>query len=971
VENLVTREIENAASALDSVTTIMSYSMENISLVIIQYEYGTDLRRAYSDVSERLDSLAMSLPDESNSPIVMEMNINSMPTMTLSVSSETQENLLYYVEEEVVPQLEKLSSVAGVDVYGGLEDYIRVEIREELLREHGISINNVVAAVSNVDYSAPLGTLDFGDIDISVRTEVRYQTVEALRSVPITLMTGDIIRLSDVAVIHMSTRDATSISRMNGNDDISIDINMRQTASADRVSADVTRAIAAITAENPDITVTVVNDNSDMISSSLNSVAQTMAMAIGLSMIVLFLFFGDIRASLIVGSAMPVSLLITFIFMNFMGYSLNIVSMSGLVIGVGMMVDNSIVVIDGCFKGRAKKDSFTDSAVKGTKYVLLSIFAGTLTTVVVFLPLATIQGLSGQLFGPLGFSIVFALTASLFSAITLVPLFFVQFKPIERNNSKPAKIFRKIENGYAKMLGLILGKKKTVFTATAIIMVISVFLSRSINFELMPSVDEGTISIAVDTKPGLKLEHIDAILTELEDMVAAHPDVERYSLTGGGGGFGAILGGGSTLTVYLYSDRNMQTAEIIEQWRMETRDIVDADIDISSTSMMDMGAMQGDNAAVLMRGDSLEGIRQASALVEEVMNGHPDILRVSSTLDRANPQMEVIVDPLMAASRNMSPQMVTAAVYSAINGMQASEILIDGHNYEIWVEFPEGRYESAGDITNMMLTSATGELIPLADIATIGFSDTPQTIMRDDGQYVVTVTGVQTAAARSSAQEEIDAAVAQLTFPDDVEIGQTLGTEMMNEEFMALGMAIITSVLLVFMVMAIQFESIRHSLMVMVCIPFAAIGALLLLFLTGSTISMVSLLGFLILVGTVVNNGILYVDTVNRYRETMDLQTALLDAGRTRLRPILMTTLTTALSMVPLAMGLGQGGQIMQGLGVTVIGGLSASTLLALLFLPTFYQVIEGNPEKRAERKRKRLERREEKVAEQERIHAS
>ena len=964
VENLVTKPIEDSVNALNGVRTVISRSMENVSMFVIQYEYGTDIRRAYTDVREALDRLTNTLPDDCRTPIVIEMNIDARPNMSLSISSTAQENLLSFVEDEVLPQLEKLSSVSSVDLYGGIEDYVRVEVREELLREYGIGINNVIAALSTVDYSAPLGTTEFGDTDIAVRTEVRYQTINALRSVPITLMSGDIIRLSDVAVVHAAERDADSISRFDGNDDISLGIHKRQSASADRVSRDVTRAIDAIVAANPDISVVVTRDSNNRITTALLSVAQTMALAIALSMLVLFLFFGDMRASLIVGTSMPVSLLITFVFMNFMGYSLNIVSMSGLVIGVGMMVDNAIVVIDSCFKAREKQHSFAEAALKGTQFVMLSIFAATLTTAVVFIPLATIQGMAGQMFEPLGFSIVFALSSSLFSAITLVPLFFVQFKPIERKNSLPSRVFKRVENGYARMLGVLLGKKKTVLAITAVFMVVSVFLATLINFELMPSMDEGEIVITAETKPGLRLEYADEVYALLEEMVASHPDVKNYSLTSRGGGTASMLtGGDARLTATLHSDRKMQTSEIVELWRVETRHMVDVDLDITASTGSDLGLIAVEsNVEVAVSGDSLEDITEAVALIEAVMNEHQDILRVSSNLDRSSSRMEIVVDPVKAASKNMPLQMVTAGVYAAINGMRASDIIIDGQNLEIWVEFPQGRYQSVSDLANMMLTSPTGGLIPLSDIASVGFSDTPQTIMRNNGQYMATVTGVQTAAARFTAQEEIDAAVALITFPDGVTIGQTLVSEIMDEEFASMGVAILTGVLLVFMVMAVQFGSIRHSIMVMICIPFAAIGSLMLMFLAGSTLSIVSLLGFLILVGTVVNNGILYVDAVNQYRVEMDLRAALLEAGRTRLRPILMTTLTTILSMLPLAVDFGGGTELMQGLGVTVIGGLSASTLLALLFLPTFYQVVDGNPEKRAMRKRVRLENREKKI---------
>jgi multidrug efflux pump subunit AcrB len=960
VETQVTKLIEGSVSTLSGVRTVMSQSRENVSLVIIQYEYGIDLKRSYTDARERIDAIINDLPDDAFKPVVMEINMNAMPPMTLSVTSETNENLLQFVEREIVPEFEKLSSVASVDVSGGREEYVRVKLKEDMMREYGLNISSVIGALGGINFSAPLGRAEYGDLELNVRIETTYESLEDLKSIPLTLRSGDLIRLSDIADVYMTVGNARSISRYNGNENITINISKPQNISADRVSAQVRQEMEAITAIHPDIMFIVINDDSEQIASAINSVAQTLYLAVIISMVVLFLFLGDIRACLIVGSSMPISLLATFTVMNLVGYTLNIVSMSGLIIGVGMMIDNSIVVIDSCFKSSSAKKSFKEAAIEGTRFVMLSIFAVTLTTVVVFLPIATIQGIAGQMFAPLGFSIIFALTASLFSAITLVPLFFVQLKPIERKNSIVLKFFRRIENGYAKLLSRVLKKKKIVMATTLVFMALSVYLTTFLNFEMMPSTDDGVIRMSLQTRPGLKLEHVDTILTELETMVAAHPDVERYSLTAGGSG-GFMGGGGNSLTAFLHDGRKMQTNEIIEQWRLETADMVDVDINIAPISQSEMMGMGADGSfEIVLLGDDLDRLKEAVVSVEEVMNAHPDIIRVSTGFDRTNPQAEIMIDPLRAASLHVSPQVITGSVFTALNGTSPADIRINDRNYSIRVEYPDGRYESLSDVINMMVMSAVGAMVPLSEVAEIIFTDSPQTISREQGRYMVGITGVPTEAARFTAQAEIEQTLEDVELPYGVWIGQSTYDQMVQEEFASLGIAILAAVLLVFMVMAIQFESVRHSLMVMTCIPFAAIGSFFLMFITGTTISMVSLLGFLILIGLVVNNGILFVDTTNKYRKTMELHDALINAGSSRLRPILMITLTTVFAMMPLALGLGSSGaELMQGLGITVVGGLTASTILALLLLPTYYLLIDGNPAKRAERQRKRSEKRE------------
>ena len=953
VERLVSSVIKDSLGAERGIRNLISNSMENFSIVLLQFEFGHDLDRAYNSMSRVLDSIANDLPDDAMTPIIFTFDINTMPTMSLSIHSETRENLLQYVEDEIVPQFSRLLSVANVDVFGGRETYIRVEVIEEALNQHFLSIHNVIAAIGGVNHTAPLGTAAFGELDLAVRVQVRHESLDELGRIPLTLPTGDIIRLSDVTNIHRSIMDTGSISRFNQNERIGLNIFHPHDFSANQMSADVYRVINQILATSPDIYIEVTHDDSVIIADSIFSIAQTLLLAIGLSMVILFLFLGDIRASLIVGSSMPISILVTFIFMDFMGFTLNLITMSGLIIGVAMIVDNAIVVIDSCFRANQKHKSFAEAAVEGTRFVMLSIFAITLTAIVVFVPIALIEGMAGQMFRPLGFSVVFALVASLMSAVSLVPLFFVQFKPVERKNAPVQKIFNKMVEGYSKLLKLFLGKRIVVLGVTIAVVVVSVFLAGFLNVELMPMPDEGIIRISIDTRPGLNIEHVDEILMELEEMVAAHPDVSHFMLSGSTGG--------SSITAHLRSDRAMHTSEVIEQWRFETANVLDADIDIAASSMVGMMVMDGIN--VMLLGESLDGVREASVIVEEFVASHPNIIRVNSTIERANPQAEIVVDPLMAASHGITPQMVTGSAFIALNGTSPADITIDNQRYSIRVEYPVGRYESVTDLANMMIMSTTGNLVPLSEISDIVFTDTPQTIARQNGMYTVTVTGIATEAERFIAQADILSGVQNLSLPQGVSTGLGVQDELQAEEIASLVMAVIASIVLVFMVLAIQFESIRQAIMVMTCIPLAFIGSLLLMFLAGTTISMVSLLGFVILIGLVVNNGILFVDATNKYRLEMPLQEALIHAGRTRLRPILMTALTSVLAMMPLALGLGD--EMMQGLGVAVVGGLTASTVLALLFLPTFYMIIDGNSEKRERRRKERIEKREKAIASQ------
>lgn len=961
VDKLITSPIEGAVGTLSGLDSITSRSNEGSSMIMLSYEYGTDTDTAYLDLKESIDRVASSLPEDAGDPMVLKINMNSQASISLSVQAEARDDLLNYVEDEISPEFEKLSTVADVSIMGGQEEYISIELIEEKMQQYGLNMTSVANSVATADFSQPSGEMNHGSQSLSLTSAVSYTSVDDLKNLPISLGSGATIRLEDVAYVYDAKEDADSASRFNGEDTISISITKRQSSSAVSLSEQVMKVVDELNASSTDLSIEVMSDESETIQESILSVAETLILGIIISMVILFIFFGNVRASLIVGSSMPISLLVAFICMNAMGFTLNTITMGAMVLGVGMMVDNSIVVIDSCFKN-TKDRTFQEAAIEGTKFVLLSIVASTITTVVVFLPLATIDGMVGQLFKPLGYTVAFALIASLLSAMTLVPLFFAHFKPVEKKTAPAAKALKWLERKYTKLLKRILNKKKTAFVVSLALIVAAVFMATGLDMELMSATDEGEISISVETRPGMQLEKADAIVRQIEEMVVAHDDVEKYtSSTGSGSGGFMSSGGGGSVTAYLLDNRKMSTDEVVEQWRLETAEIPDCDITISSNSSM-TGSMSSDSVEITLNGSDFETLKAFSEEVAEVMRAHPNMITVSSSLADGNPQAELIVDDTKASAYDLSPHDVSTSVYRALSGVNAATIARDGRDYTVTVEYPKDKYTNMTDVANMLITSNTGKTVALSQIAEIKYSNAAQSISKSDSQYSVTITGTPLKSERFTAQSDINAQVASMNFPDGVSQGSSSMNQMMDESFSSIYIAIATAVLLVFMVMTIQFESIKHSLMVMICIPFSMIGAIAILVLTGTTLTMTSLLGFLVLVGTVVNNGILFVDTTNEYRKTMDVRAALVMTGRHRLRPILMTTMTTILSMIPMAVGIGTGSEMMQGMGMVVIGGLTASTLLTLLLLPTFYLIIDGNPEKRSKNKERRQGKREEKV---------
>lgn len=946
VKELVTKPIEDGVSVLSNVDTIQSSSSENYSLVMIRYNYGTDMDEAYDELKKKVDSLKSSLPDDANDPSFMEMNINEQASMTLAINNPSQENMYNYVENDIKPEFEKLSTVASISSSGGQEQYVRVQLRADKLNQYHLTMNSVVSAMSSADFSYPAGTTGVGTQELSVTTGVSYDDVESLRNMPIVTGNGNTIYLKDIAEVGTALQDQSAIGRYNGSDTITLGITKVQEDSAVTLSSQVQAEIAKLQAADPELEIVIIDDSADTILSSLSSVFQTMIMAVIISMAIIFFFFGDWKASLIVGTSIPIAILGALVFMWAMGYSMNMITMSALVLGVGMMVDNSTVVLEACFRAM---DRYTDAngrtrreaAIDSIRTVGGSVFGSTVTTCVVFIPLGFMNGLSGQFFAPLGFTIVFCMVASLISAITIVPLCYVYYKPNENTKAPAYKAVRSMQNAYRSIMEKLLRKKKMVMLTTILLLVLSFVLAGQLKMELMPQTDEGTISISVETRPDLKIEEVDKILTQIESMVAADSDTDRYMVQSGGSGISAIYsGGGSTVTAYLKSDRSMKTKEKADLWRKALDGMPDAVITVESSSMMSTMSSNSTSFESILQAADYDKLKEASDAIVSDLQAREDVTAVHSSLENAAPLVKIKVDPIKAAAEGLAPVQVGQTVNMLLSGKEAMTMDVDGQNVSVMVEYPEGDYDSLEKVKNIMLTTAAGTSVKLDNIADVVFEDSPASITRVDRKYQATITADYTDAASTKAQQEIDSAVISKYLNDDVEKADSSVTTRMNEEFSSLGMAISIAIFLVFVVMAAQFESMRYSFMVMTTIPFSLIGSFGLLWLCNSSISMVSLLGFLMLVGTVVNNGILYVDTVNQFKEEMPLKKALIEAGATRLRPILLTTLTTVVSMVPMAIGFGDNGEMMSGLALVDVGGLTASTILALLMLPVYYELM-------------------------------
>jgi len=944
VNDLVTKEIEKEIGSLSGIKKINSTSMENASMVMIQYEYGRDMNEAYDDLKKKLDVVEGDLPDDVNSPTIYELNMNDQATVYLAVNHKTESNLRNYVDNTVVPEFEKISTVTDVAVSGGRKNYVQIELIPEKLEQYKLTMSSVISSISGASFTYPLGDTIVGGQQLSVSAGTEFDTTDLLKQIPISLGGNNIIYLEDVANIHETLEKDNSIARYDGEDTVSISIKKQQSASAMEVTEAVTKAIDTMTAMDPNLEVVVVDDASEYIQSSLKSVMQTMIMAVAVSMIIIFLFFGEIKASLIVGTSIPISILVALIMIRLMGFSLNVITLSSMVLGVGMMVDNSIVVIDSCFQATKGKGivGYREAALEGSRLVIESIIGSTITTCVVFLPLAFLSGLTGQMFKPLGFTIVFCMAASLISAMTIVPLCYCMYRPHEKENAPVGGLIRTMQDGYRGLMRVLLPKKKTVMGTSILLLVISIFAATKLRMELMPSDDTGTITVSVETRPGMKLEEVDNILQQVEAIVVADPDLDAYMLDYGGSGLSFTGGSAATLTAYLVDEQSRETDQVMREWKPLLNKITGANITVEAQSNMSMGSTVS-GVEYILQGTQYDEVKAASDAIANELLGRPEVSRVSSTLDNAAPVVKLDIDAVKANAENITPIQIATTLGDMLDGKEATTLEVNGEEISVMVEYPEEEFDTIDKLKGIVLTNNAGGSVALTDVADITFKDSPTSIAREDKQYTVTITGevlTEDPRERKAIEDTLYDEVVSKYISPSMSRGINSMDQSMQEEFQALFGAIGLAVFLVFVVMAAQFESPKFSIMVMTTIPFSLIGSFGLLYLCDVSISMTSLLGFLMLAGAVVNNGILYVDTVNQYRQEMDLDTALIEAGATRLRPILMTTLTTVVAMIPMAMAYGDSGQSMQGLALVDVGGLVASTVLALLMLPVYYSVM-------------------------------
>lgn len=928
VEKLVSRPIEEIGARMQGMASSNSTTSIGSSRIIFMFDYSTDIDKVFMNFQEEIEQLA--LPEGCGRPKIMRATSEN-PFIYLQVRSESGGDVLNYVNNTVKQRLERVSGVAEVKIYGGNEEYIRVTLDERLMEQYSVTIDSVKQALAATDYTIPADTMRQGSMDIRLASTSSVTSIAELETVPIKTNNGAVITLRDIAEVSYSVRKSNSLSRHNGTEDINIELTKNQNTSTVTAANRVIDEIERLRAERSDIVIDVTMNSADSIVASLKDVGMTLIIGILLSMLTLFLFFGDVKASLLVGSSMPISLMATLILMALSGLELDIMTLGGLVISIGMMVDSSIVVLESCFRAQERGLDFKESALEGTKEVTASIVASTITTIVVYAPIALVGSIVSQYFGGLCVTIIYAMISSLIVSLTFIPLFFMYYKPVEKKKAPAVLIMEKISARYAKAVRKIIPKKFTVLAIALALFAIAVMMLMNMNMELDAEVDKGEFQVTVASRKGTAMEVADQNAAKYEKILIDDPDIKDVSYN--------VTGNEATISAFILKESGKTTSAKVEEYNKLWSDEKSVDLSIKSVAGSTSGSKT--EASVTLTGNDYAKLKQSIYAAMNKLSDIEGVFKVSSELQEGAPEGKIKIDPKKAMAHGLTPQSVATLVANVNTGVQAIKIKSSGNEYNVRLEYPEGRYDDLYKLMSLRLTSSDGSVLTLGDIATLEYDEAPGSIMKRNGLYSLSINLSTSEEDKFRVQDEANEIVAHME-RGGAEIGTDMETEILNDVIERFVIAIAAAIFLVFLVMAMQFESPRFSAMVMMSIPFSLIGAIGLYFISGQTLTSNALLGILMLVGIVVNDGILFVDTANRLRADFSINEALARSGELRLRPILMTTFTTILSMVPLVLSQDSGADIMEGMGLIIIGGLTASTFLILFLLPTFYTLFMG-----------------------------
>lgn len=961
VEELVTRPIEEAMSAVPGVEEVSSTSEEGSSRVRVSFSWGTDLDAATNDVRDRLDRIIRALPEDMDRPTLRKFDPNSMPILIMGASSNLDAiQIRKIIDDQVKYRIERVPGVAALDVWGGLEREIQVNLDADKIKARGISLDRIITSIREAKLTLPAGNVEHGNYQIIVRVPGEYNDLSQIRETVVAEKDGVLVRLEDIASIEDTHQKITRIVRVNGRPGIQLSITKQSGRNTVEVAEQVLEEVVKINRDIPQIELIPIIDFSDFIKRSISSVGSSAVFGGIFAILVLLFFLRNMRSTAIVAVAIPLSIVATFALIYFYGFTLNIMTLGGLALGIGMLVDNSIVVLENIYRYQESGSGSKKAAIDGSEEVASAVVASTLTTVAIFLPLIFIEGMSGVMFKQLAIVVSFALLCSLIVSLAVIPMLASRYlRHVSIEHFKKDTVFRRlflfsdrilvrIDSLYRRLLHYAMKYRFRFLTAVCALLLGSLFLIFLIGVELMPQSDEGEVRIYGEMQVGTKLSIVDEKFRYIDGIVETEiPEIK--SMVTSLGGWSESHEGSIRLSLVPRTERSRSSEEIASDIRSRLSGIPGMSIRTRAGTGMFTRMLAGrgggtERIEVEIRGYDLDTADALALQIKSAVEKVEGITDARVSRETGKPEYLVHVNRERAADMKLSVSSIARMLQTSLGGTNAGYYRESGHEYRILVRLKDAENLELDEILSLSLLNSDGQPVILRNVVDVEPNSGPVSISRRDQERVVTVTANYADRDMGSILGDIREKLNLIPVPDGFSIGFTGEYEQQQETFGELGIMMVLALMIVYMVMVSLYESYRDPFVVMFSIPPAAIGVTWMLFLTGTTLNMQSIIGCIMLAGIVVNNAIVLVDHINllRQRDKMPLLEAIEEAGIRRLRPILMTAFTTMLALAPMAIGYGEGGEFQAPLARAVIGGLFTATLITLVVVPIIYFLFES-----------------------------
>jgi HAE1 family hydrophobic/amphiphilic exporter-1 len=965
MEQLVTRPLEQAASATPGVEQVNSSSSEGRSQVRMNFAWGTDMSEALDEVRSRIDRVSGRLPEDADPVQIFKADANAQPIINLAVEGDFDPVTLREIaQNELGPRLERAPGVAAVTVNGGLRRQIHVELSREKITALNLSVDRVVQILRQENQNTPLGEVSQGDATYLVRSQGEFSSLDDIRNIVVTIRDGVPLYLRDVAEVIDSTEDRRQFLQIDGRPAVRMFVNKQTGENTVAVATAIKEEVERINREVPGIRMLVINDQSTFIERAIDNVQEHALIGGALVVLIIFAFLRDFRSTLIVSTSIPISVIGTFALLYFGGFTLNTMTFGGLALGIGMIVDAAIVVLENTHRHlHMGKDKMT-AAIDGSEEVWSAILTATLTHIAVFIPLLFLSGTSSILFGQLSVVVMFSLVMSLFVAVTIVPVLCSRWLTTPDEDAARTGVLGRfyrasetfldsVDERYRRLLHFALAHRPTVIGGALASVVLAALLYPLLSSELLPQTDEGEVNVNAELAIGTRMERTEAVMLRLEEMVRQNvPEAVTIITSGGGGGGGFGWGGSShrgqmNIRLVPRDERERTNDQIAQDLRRQLSGlpgvVVRANPAGGNFQLNRLLGGDGDSRLSLeIRGDDLTDANRIAQEARVIMENTPGVADVRVGREEGRPEITIRVDRPKAAMLGMTVQSVASTIQTNVAGTQAAQYRERGNEYPIVVRLRQEDREGISDIGDVLVSTPGGQVVPARNLLAVGRDAGPVQIDRKNMERITRVNAdIET--ELSEAVTAVQGSLSQIRVPPDFAVGFGAELEEQARSFRQLQLVLILAVLLVYAVMASQYESLRDPFIIMFSIPVAGLGVVISLLITNTSFSMQAYIGVIMLAGIVVSNAILLVDYINtlRRRDGVPLREAVELGGRRRLRPILMTSAATMLGLVPMAIGLGEGGELQAPLARVVIGGLLMSTMVTLVLVPAVYTVFE------------------------------